>query len=75
MRLLCALCGGVTVTDDVSTAELARSLLRIETKLDRVTDDHEQRLRRLERLVWIAVGTSMGSGFLSLLDLIKAAHP
>ena len=45
--------------DDVSTAELARSLARldkdmsnalarIEGKLDRVTEDHEQRLRHLE---------------------------
>jgi hypothetical protein len=58
-------------SEDVSTAELARSLQRIEQKLDRVTDDHEQRLRRLERWMWTAVGLSAAgavSGFLSLFD-------
>lgn len=55
-------CGeSVTVADDISTAELARtisrldaavsgSLARIEGKLDRVTDDHERRLRVIERV-------------------------
>lgn len=47
--------------EDISTSELARtiarldaavsgSLARIEGKLDRVTDDHERRLRVLERV-------------------------
>jgi hypothetical protein len=51
----------VTVAEEVTTAELARNisrldsemsraLARIEGKLDRVTDDHELRLRSLERV-------------------------
>jgi len=59
-RILCS-CGESVTVEDVSTAELARSLsrldaemsrslARIEGKLDRVTDDHESRLRTLERV-------------------------
>lgn len=47
--------------EGVSTAELARSLARIEQKLDGVTSDHEQRLRRVERWMWTALGLS-GAG-------------
>lgn len=60
VQILCS-CGESVTVEDVSTAELARtisrldaevsrSLARIEGKLDRVTDDHESRLRTLERL-------------------------
>lgn len=40
----------------MTNAELRRSLARIESKLDRVTDDHEVRLRKVERWVWTSVG-------------------
>lgn len=58
---------------DVTPAELARSLARIEAKLDRVTDDHEQRLRRVEHWIWAAGGLGMAgavSGFGALLTSI-----
>jgi hypothetical protein len=44
--------------DEVTNSELSRSLVRIESKLDRATDDHEQRLRRVERWMWTALGVS-----------------
>ena len=68
----------LAVTNDVTISELARSLVRIESKvdrslerieqkLDRSLDDHEQRLRRLERIAWGAMGLSGGSAALSVL--------
>lgn len=35
--------------DDVTLGEIARSLQRMELRLDTVTGDHEQRLRDLEK--------------------------
>ena len=38
--------------DDVSNAEIVRSLQRIEARLDKVFGDHEARLRKVERWVY-----------------------
>lgn len=48
--------------------EIAVALARIETKLDAAIaakDDHEGRIRSLEKLVWRAAGaaTVLGAGF------------
>jgi hypothetical protein len=54
------------VADEVTLIERR---VRIETKLDmwhEAANDHETRLRRLERLMWVAAGISMaGSAGLS----------
>lgn len=53
----------------MTNAELARCIARLESsmtgavsrledKLDRVTDDHEQRIRRVERWMWTCLGLS-----------------
>jgi hypothetical protein len=50
------------VADDVTSVE---RLARIETKIDmwhNAANDHETRLRCLERLMWVAVGISMAGG-------------
>lgn len=57
------------MSGEVTNAELARGQDRIEHKLDRVTADHEDRLRRLEKAVWIATGTG-AAGFTSGLMAI-----
>lgn len=44
---------------------LLERLVRIETKLDlsnRTHDDHETRIRRLERTIWIATGFAAAAG-------------
>jgi hypothetical protein len=51
-------------------------LIRIEAKLDAWRDtqtDHEGRLRRLEKLVWIGAGLAMagGAGLSKLAELIN----
>lgn len=54
----------------VSNEELARSLVRIELKLDKITGDHEDRLRRIERFTYVAMGlgtTGAVSGIVSAL--------
>lgn len=57
--------------EGVTNSELARALIRIEGKLEQVTGDHELRLRRVERWVWIASGMS-AAGMIS--GLIAAAQ-
>lgn len=45
--------------------EVLERLTRIETKLDAAIsrgDDHEHRLRRLERAVWLATGAAAAMG-------------
>lgn len=42
--------------DEVTNSELSRSLERIEVKLDKVADDHERRLRVVERTLYITLG-------------------
>lgn len=56
----------MTEGDAVTLAEVARGMIRIEQKLDRALADHEDRLRRLEKAVWIATGTG-AAGFASSL--------
>jgi hypothetical protein len=40
----------------VTNDELVRTMDRIERKLDMITTDHESRLRRIERAVWVMTG-------------------
>lgn len=42
----------VVMDEEVSSAEIVRTLRRIEGRLDTVTGDHEQRLRKVERWVY-----------------------
>lgn len=58
--------------DEVTNAELSRSLVRIETKLDRATDDHELRLRRVERVMYVALGLAAAGATSGLGALITA---
>jgi len=41
--------------------EMVSRLSKIETKLDRV-EDHETRIRKMERMVWIASGAAAALG-------------
>lgn len=48
-----------------SSHEVLERLTRIEVKLDTQltrADDHEQRIRRLERLMWGAAGAAAAAG-------------
>lgn len=57
---------------DVTDAEVVRWLERIESKLDKITGDHEDRLRRLERAVWVTAGIS-GAGIASGIGALSQA--
>jgi hypothetical protein len=46
----------MAVHDEVTNSELSRSLARIESKLDGVAQDHEKRLRNVERMLYITLG-------------------
>lgn len=61
---------------EVTNAELGRSLVRIEGKLDTVTSDHERRIRTLERWMYVNVGLAVAgatSGLGGLLAVILEA--
>lgn len=49
--------------------EIVRSLLRIEAKIDKIGDDHEQRLRRVERWLYALPPTFL----LAVVSLVAAA--
>jgi hypothetical protein len=60
------------MTHDVTPGELTRWLSRVEAKLDKVGNDHEQRLRRTERVMYVAVGLALagaGTGIGSLVGV------
>ena len=60
------------MNEEVTNGELARSLTRIESKLDKVSDDHETRLRPIERISYIALGLAVAgasTGFSSLISV------
>lgn len=48
----------MTGDDEISNAELARWMHRIEQALAKIVDDHEQRLRTVERRLWIMTGVA-----------------
>lgn len=50
--------------DEMTHGELSRWLERVEGKLDKQLDDHETRLRKVEKFMYVATGLSaaLGSG-------------
>lgn len=46
---------------EFTMGEVARTMQRIETKLDAVTSDHEKRLRSLERWMYLLPPTVLSS--------------
>jgi hypothetical protein len=55
---------------DVTNGELARWLTRVETKLDKVGNDHEGRIRRTERIMWVAIGLALAGGATGIGSLV-----
>jgi len=57
---------------ELTLGEVGRAVERVEAKLDRVIEDHEKRLRRLEAIQYIAIGlaATLGTGFGTILDRI-----
>lgn len=58
--------------DAVTNAEIVRSLQRIEARLDTVTGDHEQRLRKVERWVY-AVPPTLVLAMASIIAAVAGA--
>lgn len=50
---------------------IERQLARIEHKLDKVADDHEGRIRKLERSFYTAAGIAMVSGATGVVSLLN----
>lgn len=59
--------------DDVSSAEIVRTLKRIEARLEQVTGDHEQRLRKVERWVY-AVPPTLILAVASIIAAVAGAR-
>ena len=56
-------------TSAVTLGEVGRAVIRIERKLDGLADDHETRLRAVERSLWAAAGLG-GAGLASGLGAL-----
>lgn len=50
------------VVNEMTQSELTRWLSRVESKLDKVANDHENRLRRTERVMYVAIGLALAGG-------------
>lgn len=56
----------------LTNGELGRWLTRVETKIDHAVSDHESRIRRIERSMYVAIGLAtagVASGLSSLLAI------
>lgn len=56
----------------VTLGEVGRSVIRIERKLDELANDHERRLRTVERAIWISAGLGGAGTATGLSALIQA---
>lgn len=56
---------------EMTMGEVARTLARIEQKLDAITSDHEQRLRRVERYVWVMTGVGATGATTGVASLVQ----
>lgn len=52
--------------DEISNAELARWMERVEAAVMKITGDHEERLRQLERRLWIMTGLASAGAATSI---------
>lgn len=57
------------MSDPGSAGDQFERLVRVETKLDQLLDriipaqeDHETRIRKLERMIWVATGAALAGG-------------
>lgn len=58
-------------SEEVTLGEIARSLQRMELRLDTVTGDHETRLRKVERWVYAVPPTLVLAGGAVLAELFS----
>ena len=59
--------------DEVTIGEVVRRLGNIESKMDKILDDHESRLRRVERGTYVALGVAVAAGMTGAGSILSAA--
>lgn len=52
-------------------ASIERQLQRIERKLDKAIDDHEGRIRKLERSLYVSGGIAMAGGATGVVSVLN----
>lgn len=60
--------------EELAIAEIGRTLVRLEGMFDRVTADHESRLRYLEKAIWVATGlgsAALASAVATLVGVVR----
>lgn len=60
-----------SLADNVSLGELQRTLNRIEARQERVVEDHEIRLRRVERWIYTLPPTIITAGAAVIIALAR----
>lgn len=58
---------------EIGDGEMIRWLTRMEATLDRIANDHETRLRRTERVMYVAMGLALAGGISGGASLLSAA--
>lgn len=60
-------------TSDVTMGEIARTMARMDQRMERVVEDHEKRLRRIEKWVYLLPPTVITAGVAVALAIMHGA--
>jgi hypothetical protein len=56
---------------DFTMGEIARTMQRMDARMERVVEDHEQRLRRIERWMYVLPPTVITAGAAVILAIVR----
>lgn len=67
--------GPIIETGDYTIGEMARTLQRMDTRMERVVEDHEKRIRKLEKWMYLLPPTVISAGIAVALTIVEASKP
>jgi hypothetical protein len=56
---------------DITLGEIGRTMARMDARMERVVDDHEHRLRRVERWMYVLPPTVITAGCAVILAIVR----
>lgn len=67
--------GAIVETGDYTIGEMARTLNRMDQRMERVVEDHEKRIRKLEKWMYLLPPTVISAGIAVALTIVNAGKP
>ena len=58
-------------SEDFTMGEISRTMTRMDARMERVIDDHEARLRRVERWMYVLPPTVITAGAAVILAIVR----